>query len=94
MHMLHMHISMDIIITALSFFITDFLLSLYLSAYPPWLVGMVTLSLPFVNPFFCIPSICRKRGDRLLPFSCSFAPTGTKRLKINLSKTVSKTTPP
>ena len=27
MHMLHMHISMDIIITALSFFITDFLLS-------------------------------------------------------------------
>ena len=27
MHMLHMHISIDIIITALSFFITDFLLS-------------------------------------------------------------------
>lgn len=30
MHMLHMHISMDIIITALSFFITDFLLSFVL----------------------------------------------------------------
>lgn len=27
MHMQHMHISIDIIITALSFFITDFLLS-------------------------------------------------------------------
>lgn len=34
MHMLHMHISMDIIITALSFFITDFLLSSVLVGVP------------------------------------------------------------
>ena len=34
MHMLHMHISMDIIITALSFFITDFLLPSVLVGVP------------------------------------------------------------
>ena len=39
MHMLHMHISIDIIITALSFFITDFLLSAVLMACPPWMVA-------------------------------------------------------
>ena len=38
MHMLHMHISIDII-TALSFFITDFLLSAVLMACPPWMVA-------------------------------------------------------
>ena len=59
MHMLHMHISMDIIIT-LSFFITDFLLSSVLNGVSALDGGMVTLSVPFVNPLFYIPAICKK----------------------------------
>ena len=58
--MLHMHISIDIIITALSFFITDFLLSSVLNGVSALDGGMVTLSVPFVNPLFCIPAICKK----------------------------------
>lgn len=60
MHMLHMHISIDIIITALSFFITDFLLSSVLNGVSALDGGMVTLSVPFVNPLFYIPAICKK----------------------------------
>ena len=60
MHMRHMHISIDIIITALSFFITDFLLSSVLNGVSALDGGMVTLSVPFVNPFFYIPAICKK----------------------------------
>ena len=54
MHMRHMHISIDIIITALSFFITDFLLSSVLNGVSALDGGMVTLSVPFVNPLFYI----------------------------------------
>lgn len=43
MHMGHMHISIDIIITALSFFITDFLLSSVLNGVSALDGGMVTL---------------------------------------------------
>ena len=60
MHMGHMHISIDIIITALSFFITDFLLSSVLNGVSALDGGMVTLSVPFVNPLFYIPAICKK----------------------------------
>lgn len=60
MHMRHMHISIDIIITALSFFITDFLLSSVLNGVSALDGGMVTLSVPFVNPLFYIPAICKK----------------------------------
>ena len=60
MHMLHMHISIDIIITALSFFITDFLLSSVLNGVSALDGGMVTLSAPFVNPLFYILAICKK----------------------------------
>ena len=49
MHMLHMHISIDIIIT-LSFFITDFLLSSVLNGVSALDGGIVTLSAGFVNP--------------------------------------------
>ena len=59
MHMLHMHISMDIIIT-LSFFITDFLLSSVLNGVSALDGGIVTLSAGFVNPLFYIPAICKK----------------------------------
>ena len=59
MHMRHMHISIDII-TALSFFITDFLLSSVLNGVSALDGGMVTLSVPFVNPLFYIPAICKK----------------------------------
>ena len=60
MHMGHMHISIDIIITALSFFITDFLLSSVLNGVSTLDGGMVTLSRGFVNPYFYIPAICKK----------------------------------
>ena len=60
MHMGHMHISIDIIITALSFFITDFLLSPVLNGVSALDGGMVTLLCGFVNPFFYIPAICKK----------------------------------
>ena len=53
MHMLHMHISIDIIIT-LSFFITDFLLSSVLNGVSALDGGIVTLSAGFVNPLFYI----------------------------------------
>ena len=66
MHMRHMHISIDIIITALSFFITDFLLSSVLNGVSALDGGMVTLSAPFVNPYFHIPAICQKMR-RYLP---------------------------
>ena len=56
MHMLHMHISIDIIIT-LSFFITDFLLSSVLNGVSALDGGIVTLSAGFVNPLFYIPAI-------------------------------------
>ena len=59
MHMLHMHISIDIIIT-LSFFITDFLLSSVLNGVSALDGGIVTLSAGFVNPLFYIPAICKK----------------------------------
>lgn len=59
MHMGHMHISIDII-TALSFFITDFLLSSVLNGVSALDGGMVTLSRGFVNPYFHIPAICKK----------------------------------
>lgn len=59
MHMRHMHISIDII-TALSFFITDFLLSSVLNGVSALDGGMVTLSVLFVNPLFYIPAICKK----------------------------------
>ena len=58
MHMLHMHISMDII--TLSFFITDFLLSSVLNGVSALDGGIVTLSAGFVNPLFYIPAICKK----------------------------------
>ena len=61
MHMGHMHISIDIIITALSFFITDFLLSSVLNGVSALDGGIVTLSGPFVNPYFHIPAICKKK---------------------------------
>ena len=54
MHMGHMHISIDIIITALSFFITDFLLSSVLNGVSALDGGIVTLSAGFVNPLFYI----------------------------------------
>ena len=60
MHMGHMHISIDIIITALSFFITDFLLSSVLNGVSALDGGIVTLSRGFVNPYFYIPAICKK----------------------------------
>ena len=60
MHMRHMHISIDIIITALSFFITDFLLSSVLNGVSALDGGMVTLSAPFVNPFFTFRPFARK----------------------------------
>ena len=60
MHMGHMHISIDIIIT-LSFFITDFLLSSVLNGVSALDGGIVTLSGPFVNPYFHIPAICKKK---------------------------------
>ena len=59
MHMLHMHISIDIIIT-LSFFITDFLLSSVLNGVSALDGGIVTLFGRFVNPLFYIPAICKK----------------------------------
>ena len=59
MHMLHMHISIDIIIT-LSFFITDFLLSSVLNGVSALDGGIVTLFAGFVNPLFYIPAICKK----------------------------------
>ena len=59
MHMLHMRISMDII--TLSFFITDFLLSSVLNGVSALDGGIVTLSGPFVNPYFHIPAICKKK---------------------------------
>ena len=59
MHMLHMHISIDIIIT-LSFFITDVLLSSVLNGVSALDGGIVTLSAGFVNPLFYIPAICKK----------------------------------
>ena len=58
MHMLHMHISIDII--TLSFFITDFLLSSVLNGVSALDGGIVTLSAGFVNPLFYIPAICKK----------------------------------
>ena len=61
MHMGHMHISIDIIITVLSFFITDFLLSSVLNGVSALDGGIVTLSGPFVNPYFHIPAICKKK---------------------------------
>ena len=67
MHMLHMRISMDIIIT-LSFFITDFLLSSVLNGVSALDGGIVTLSAEFVNPLFYIPAICKKNGRIHLPF--------------------------
>ena len=60
MHMGHMHISIDIIITALSFFITDFLLSSVLNGVSALDGGRVPLSAGFVNPLFYIPAICKK----------------------------------
>ena len=60
MHMRHMHISIDIIITALSFFITDFLLSSVLNGVSALDGGIVTLFDRFVNPLFYIPAICKK----------------------------------
>ena len=70
MHMRHMHISIDII-TALSFFITDFLLSSVLNGVSALDGGMVTLSTPFVNPLFYIPAICKKiRQDSPTVFVC------------------------
>ena len=70
MHMLHMRISMDIIIT-LSFFITDFLLSSVLNGVSTLDGGMVTLSTGFVNPYFYIPAICKKkRQDSPTVFVC------------------------
>ena len=59
MHMLHMHISIDIIIT-LSFFITDFLLSSVLNGVSALDGGIVTLFAGFVNPLFYIPAFCKK----------------------------------
>ena len=69
MHMLHMHISMDIIIT-LSFFITDFLLSSVLNGVSALDGGIVTLSAGFVNPLFYIPAICKKFDSNHPPFLC------------------------
>lgn len=70
MHMLHMHISMDIIIT-LSFFITDFLLSSVLNGVSALDGGIVTLSAGFVNPLFYIPAICKKnRQESPTVFVC------------------------
>ena len=66
MHMLHMHISIDIIIT-LSFFITDFLLSSVLNGVSALDGGIVTLSAGFVNPLFYIPAICKKIRQQSVP---------------------------
>ena len=71
MHMGHMHISIDIIITALSFFITDFLLSSVLNGVSALDGGIVTLSAGFVNPLFYIPAICKKnRQESPTVFVC------------------------
>lgn len=68
MHMGHMHISIDIIITALSFFITDFLLSSVLNGVSALDGGMVTLLCGFVNPFFTFRPFVRKFDRLHLPF--------------------------
>lgn len=52
MHMLHMHISMDIIITALSFFITDFLLSSVLVGVPALIGWHGNAFASICQPFF------------------------------------------
>ena len=52
MHMLHMHISMDIIITALSFFITDFLLSSVFVGVPALIGWHGNAFASICQPFF------------------------------------------
>ena len=68
MHMLHMHISMDIIITALSFFITDFLLSSLFVGVPALIGWHGNAFASICQPFFYIPAICQKRKGYFLPF--------------------------
>lgn len=118
MHMLHMHISMDIIITALSFFITDFLLSSVFVGVPALIGwhGNAFASIcqpPFLHSGYLpkkkrlFPTIlvqfrhkirpcriCQLKQGGVGKIAQRHAFTRTEYLRINLSKTVSRTTPP
>ena len=89
MHMLHMHISIDIIIT-LSFFITDFLLSSVLNGVSALDGGIVTLSAGFVNPLFYIFSENFFILSLRLNFSVFFRPTVLKMAELVLTSAKSR----